>query len=46
MECQLAKMIVQLEEEYDNGIYSVKNSRFPRPTIIKDEAKVLIDEIN
>ena len=46
LECQLAKMIVQLEEEYDNSIYSIKNSRFPRPTIIKDEAKVLIDDIN
>ena len=46
LECQLAKMIVQLEQEYDNSIYSIKNSKFPRPTIIKDEAKVLIDDIN
>ena len=39
-------MVVQLQEEYDQGLYSIKNAKFSRPTIIKDETKVIIDEIN
>ena len=43
---QLEKIIEQLEADYDNAINSVKNTTFSRPTIVRDEAKALIDEIN
>lgn len=39
-------MVTQLQEEYDNVVTSIKTSKFPRPTLVRDEAKALIDEIN
>lgn len=39
-------MVQQLEQDYEAGVQSLKTSKFPRPTIVKDEAKALIDDIN
>lgn len=43
---QLNKMVQQLEEEYEGVVNSIKTANFPRPALVKDEAKALIDEIN
>lgn len=39
-------MIGQLHEDYDNIANSVRTSCFPRPVRIKDDAKIILDEIN
>jgi hypothetical protein len=46
LEIQLNKMIGQLHEDYDNIANSVRTSSFPRPVRIKDDAKIILDEIN
>lgn len=46
IEKKLSRVISELEEEYNQIIQSVQEMDFQRPAIIKDEAKVLMDEIN
>ncbi len=46
IEKKLARVVTELEEEYNQIVDSVEEMDFQRPPIIKDEAKVLMDEIN
>lgn len=43
LETQLTRMVQQLDEDYESVVHSIKTSNFPRPVVVKDEAKVLID---
>lgn len=43
LEAHLNKMVKQLDEEYDGLVNSIRTSSFPRPTLVKDEAKAIID---
>lgn len=36
----------ELEEKFDTLVSSVSSMRFERPAVVRDEAKVIIEEIN
>ena len=46
LESRLMGMHKDLEEEYQAILTNIRGNKFKRPTIVKDEAKAIIDEIN
>jgi hypothetical protein len=39
-------MLVHLNDEHEGVTTSLRSNMFPRPTLVKDEAKAIIDDIN